>query len=209
MTSKLIVGEALNEIKSRINIVQFIQDEYGVIMREQGKPGHYVTNCIMPNHRDSDPSFTANEDKGLFRCFGCGVAGDVVSLVMRVEGLTFMDAVKRLALHAGVPLNDDDEAMLGMTVRAIVRSLDSYLDAEDVAETLPAGMSTNEFCYAFAERMKSYEKEVASDVEWVDGVYRQLDDLLASEDFVGCTNLWRELARRMKDRKEVLCHEEG
>src|SRR3546814_16148773 len=57
---------------------------------------------LCPFHNEKTPSFTVSEEKGFFHCFGCGAHGDVVGFVMRGEGLSFPEAVERLADQAGL-----------------------------------------------------------------------------------------------------------
>ncbi|MHA1571827.1 MAG: DNA primase [Alphaproteobacteria bacterium] len=57
---------------------------------------------LCPFHAEKSPSFTINDDKGFYHCFGCGAHGDVLSFVMRNEGLPFPEAVERLAAEAGL-----------------------------------------------------------------------------------------------------------
>ena len=59
---------------------------------------------LCPFHNEKTPSFTVNEEKGFFHCFGCGAHGDVIGFVMRDEGLAFPEAVERLAGDAGLAL---------------------------------------------------------------------------------------------------------
>lgn len=57
---------------------------------------------LCPFHNEKTPSFTVNEEKGFFHCFGCGAHGDVVGFEMRAANLSFPEAVERLAAEAGV-----------------------------------------------------------------------------------------------------------
>lgn len=57
---------------------------------------------LCPFHNEKSPSFTVNDDKGFFHCFGCGAHGDVIGFVMRHSGLPFPDAVEQLAAEAGL-----------------------------------------------------------------------------------------------------------
>jgi DNA primase len=59
---------------------------------------------LCPFHDEKTPSFHVTPARQFFHCFGCGVGGDVIDFVMRVEGLTFVDAVERLAGRYGVEL---------------------------------------------------------------------------------------------------------
>ena len=57
---------------------------------------------LCPFHNEKTPSFSVVEDKGFYHCFGCGAHGDVLSFVMQTEGLTFPEAVEKLAAEAGL-----------------------------------------------------------------------------------------------------------
>ncbi len=59
---------------------------------------------LCPFHSEKTPSFTVNDDKGFYHCFGCGAHGDIVSFIMQADGDSFVDAARRLAEEAGVPL---------------------------------------------------------------------------------------------------------
>jgi DNA primase len=63
--------------------------------------GEHVGLC--PFHNEKSPSFTVNEDKGFYHCFGCGAHGDVIDFVQAVEGVEFKEAVQRLVGGAGDP----------------------------------------------------------------------------------------------------------
>ncbi len=59
---------------------------------------------LCPFHSEKDPSFTVDEDKQLYHCFGCGVGGDVFSLIMEKENFTFPEALRYLAEKYRIPL---------------------------------------------------------------------------------------------------------
>ncbi|MBT3306711.1 MAG: DNA primase, partial [Alphaproteobacteria bacterium] len=62
---------------------------------------------LCPFHKEKTPSFTVNEEKGFYHCFGCGEHGSVFDFVMQTEGLTFPEAVERLAGEAGMEIPQD------------------------------------------------------------------------------------------------------
>ena len=70
------------------------------------KPGGQSYKGLCPFHDEHTPSFTVNPVRRRFYCFGCGAGGTVFQFLMQQEGLTFADAVKKLALAANLPLPD-------------------------------------------------------------------------------------------------------
>ena len=93
-----IPEEILTDIRARISIVEVISPH--VALRKAGRS--YTGLC--PFHNESTPSFSVNEEGGFFHCFGCGAGGNVFTFLTRVEGLSFPEAVRRLAVKAGVVL---------------------------------------------------------------------------------------------------------
>ena len=86
----------LDELRARIGLAALI----GRRVRLQRRGREYHGLC--PFHNEKTPSFTVNEEKGFFHCFGCGAHGDALSFVMQSEGLSFPEAVERLAAEAGL-----------------------------------------------------------------------------------------------------------
>jgi len=95
----------LDEIRSRVTLSDVIARRVKLIRRGREHTG------LCPFHNEKTPSFTVNDDKGFFHCFGCGAHGDVIGFVMRTEGLSFPEAVERLAAEAGlqVPVASPEE----------------------------------------------------------------------------------------------------
>ncbi len=86
----------LDELRARVGLAALI----GRRVRLQRKGREHSGLC--PFHNEKTPSFTVNEAKGFYHCFGCGAHGDAFSFVMQTEGLSFQDAVERLAGEAGM-----------------------------------------------------------------------------------------------------------
>jgi DNA primase len=90
--------EFLDELRARVPLAGVIGR--GVRLTKRGR--EHVGLC--PFHNEKTPSFTINEDKGFYHCFGCGAHGDVIGFAMRADGLTFPEAVAKLAAEAGLAL---------------------------------------------------------------------------------------------------------
>lgn len=86
----------LEEIKNRIDIVEFIS-EY-IDLKKTGQ--NYRALC--PFHSEKTPSFFVNPSKQIFHCFGCGKGGDIVNFLMEYEKITFQEALSMLATKAGL-----------------------------------------------------------------------------------------------------------
>jgi DNA primase len=90
------------EIKKRLNIVEVISGYVRLL------PAGANKKALCPFHNEKSPSFTVNEEKQIFHCFGCGKGGDVFTFVQEMEGLGFREALKMLAERAGVELSGGD-----------------------------------------------------------------------------------------------------
>jgi DNA primase catalytic core len=93
----LEVGGFLEElekeaVKKSVDIIALFAS-FGVELSKKGKS--YTGRC--PWHEDSTPSLSVDRDKGLYHCFGCGESGDVVSLVEKMRGVGFREALAYLA----------------------------------------------------------------------------------------------------------------
>lgn len=95
-----ISDEKKNEILENSDIVAIIGDY--VDLKKSGNS--YKGLCHF--HNEKTPSFTVDDRKQLFHCFGCGEGGDVVSFIMHKEGLSYIDSMKYLAKKAGIKLDD-------------------------------------------------------------------------------------------------------
>ena len=70
------------------------------------KKGHEHSG-LCPFHKEKTPSFTVNDDKGFYHCFGCGAHGSAFDFVMETEGLNFREAVEKLAADVGMQVPQD------------------------------------------------------------------------------------------------------
>jgi DNA primase len=94
----------LEEIKSKIDIVEFISDFVNLKKAGQNYKG------LCPFHSEKTPSFIVSPVKQIFHCFGCGSGGDIVSFIMKQENLSFYEALQYLAKKAGIKLTEMEYA---------------------------------------------------------------------------------------------------
>lgn len=88
----------LDELRSRISLTEIVGGRVKLVKKGR----EYLGLC--PFHQEKTPSFTVNESKGFYHCFGCGAHGDIIGFLMQAEGLSFMDAVQKLANKANLPM---------------------------------------------------------------------------------------------------------
>lgn len=95
----------LDELRVRAGVVQVVGKRVKLIKRGKEHTG------LCPFHNEKTPSFTVNEEKGFFHCFGCQEHGSAIDFVMKIDGLSFPEAVERLAGEAGmqIPIDTPEE----------------------------------------------------------------------------------------------------
>ena len=90
--------EILNEVRQANDIVDVIS-QY-VHLKRSGR--NYFGLC--PFHSEKSPSFSVSPDKQIFHCFGCGVGGNVITFISKIEGMNFVETVQSLAERANIQL---------------------------------------------------------------------------------------------------------
>lgn len=89
----------IEAIKARINIYDIVSSY--VKLKRSGT--NYFGLC--PFHSEKTPSFSVNDELGIFKCFGCQESGDVITFVEKIESISFKDAIEKLATMAGIQLS--------------------------------------------------------------------------------------------------------
>ena len=100
---KKIDSDFVERVRFAVNIVDLVGGY--VNLRKRGQ--NYVALC--PFHQEKTPSFSVNESRQIFKCFGCGEGGDAFGFVQKVENLTFPESIRFLAERQGIPLPEAPE----------------------------------------------------------------------------------------------------
>ena len=95
-------NDFLSEIKYRNDLGELASSYMQLKRRGRNLVG------LCPFHGEKTPSFNIYTENGSFYCFGCGVGGDIITFVMKIENLDYMEAVKFLAQRAGMSMPEDD-----------------------------------------------------------------------------------------------------
>ena len=95
-----IPKEKIEEVRERASIVQVINEYVPLTKRGHNHVG------LCPFHSEKSPSFTVNEEKKIFYCFGCNETGNVITFLMKKDGLAFPEAVRALASRYGITINE-------------------------------------------------------------------------------------------------------
>lgn len=98
MPPAVIAQETIDRVRAHTAIVALI----GETVKLQKRGRTHLGLC--PFHKEKTPSFHVNEERGFYHCFGCGAHGDAFRFLMELEGLSFIEAIRRLAERAGITI---------------------------------------------------------------------------------------------------------
>jgi DNA primase len=92
--------ETIDQIKERMDITEVVSDFVSL-----KKKGQNLWACC-PFHNEKSPSFSVSPNKQFFKCFGCGKAGDAITFIEEIEGLSYIDSLKFLAGKYGIEIEE-------------------------------------------------------------------------------------------------------
>ncbi len=98
----VIKPTCINDLKMRVNVVDVVSR-----VATLKKAGNRFKG-LCPFHQEKTPSFHVDPDKGFFKCFGCGKAGDIITFVRETEGLGFTEAIEALGQRFGIVIEYED-----------------------------------------------------------------------------------------------------
>lgn len=95
----------IEEIRDKCDLVEIISAHVAL-----KKSGGKTFKGLCPFHNEKTPSFTVNPERQVWKCFGCGEGGSIFDFIMKVDNLTFPQAVEQLAKKAGVTIERSEQA---------------------------------------------------------------------------------------------------
>jgi DNA primase len=157
----VIKPTCVRDLKLRVNLADVVSRV--VTLR---KAGGSRLKGLCPFHNEKTPSFHVDADKGFYKCFGCGKAGDAITFVRETEQLNFTEAVEALGKRFGVPI-EYEEGSGGPTTEE--RSLrQEIFDLHDVAadhfhQAFKAKDATGDFMRALWTEKRRFTPELADE----------------------------------------------
>ncbi|MCK5539598.1 MAG: DNA primase [Deltaproteobacteria bacterium] len=181
MTSYFFPPEFVSDLRSRVDIVELVGDY--VALTKAG--ANYKGLC--PFHGEKTPSFTVHQGKAIFHCFGCGVGGDVVSFLKRIENLSYPETLVRLAARASIDISSYERRRGSVEAQAKARS-----ERENLVQ-------------AVACAQNFFARQLEANIEGKAGLYLQkrgIDPLQAKTFGLGfAPDSWSALKDEMGRRK--------
>jgi len=107
----LIADETIQQVRDRVDIVDLI----GRFVSLKKSGSNYTGLC--PFHDEKTPSFNVRPERGAFYCFGCREGGDAIAFLVKIENLTFPEAVRTLARELGIEIAESDSRERGVSER--------------------------------------------------------------------------------------------
>ena len=164
----------IDEIKLSNDIVDIIS-QY-VILKRSGR--NFLGLC--PFHKEKSPSFSVSPDKQIFHCFGCGIGGDVITFICKIENVNYKEAIEILAEKAGIPLPTLDS---GRSTKIEILKQKVYEINDIVANFYHQNLYTQT-----AKKAQEYVKK------------RKLDNKTLKKFMIGYANGGNEVYRLLKEK---------
>lgn len=102
----MIPEDVIARVRESVDLVELVREQVPQLKRA-GR--NWRARC--PFHQERTPSFNVNPDMGVYKCFGCGAGGDAFKFLMQTEGLSYPEAIRKLADRVGIAIPDDAPAV--------------------------------------------------------------------------------------------------
>jgi len=188
--------ELIDEIRNKNDIVDIVS-QY-VVLKRSGRS--FFGLC--PFHKEKSPSFSVSPDKQIFHCFGCGVGGNVIHFVSKIENLNFRETIEMLAEKSGTELptleNEADNKVL--LLKSKVYEI-NQITAEFYHQNLykPSAKPAQEY----VKKRKLDNNTLKEFLIGYSGTYNELYTLLKSKGFSEEEILASSLVNKTQDGKFI------
>ncbi len=144
----------VDEIKEKLNIVDVVQ-EYVPSLKRSGR--NFFGLC--PFHQEKTPSFSVNPELNIFKCFGCGEGGDILTFIEKIEGVDFSKALELAAKKAGVTLKKFDTPQARKFREKKQRALEAHRLAAEYYHYILTEHETGKVGLSYATKARKIEIE--------------------------------------------------
>ncbi|HTB80121.1 MAG TPA: DNA primase [Opitutaceae bacterium] len=154
-----IKPSCVRDLKNRVNLVDVVSR-----VATPKKVGARW-RALCPFHNEKTPSFYVDADKGFYKCFGCGKAGDAITFVRETEQLTFTEAVEALGQRFGVPIEYEEGTGPSREERSLRQELFDLheLAADYFREAFLGQSATGDFMRAYWTDKRRFPLELAEE----------------------------------------------
>lgn len=155
----LVKPSCVHEIRARVNIVDVISRS--VTLKKAGSR----FKGLCPFHQEKSPSFHVNPDMGVYKCFGCGKSGDLITFIRETEGLNFIETVETLGQRFNVPIEYEAGAGPTREERSLRQELFELHDiaAQHYYEAFSANDETGNWMRNYWENERRFDLELAKE----------------------------------------------
>ncbi len=180
-TMPLVKPTCVRDLRTRVNIVDVISRS--VTLKKAGSR----FKGLCPFHQEKSPSFHVNPDMGVYKCFGCGKSGDLITFVRETEGLNFVEAIEALGQRFNVPIEYEEGAGPSREERSLRQEIFELHDiaAQRFHEAFHAKDDTGNWMREYWVKNRRFTPELADDfkIGAADGFGSDLGALLLKKGF--------------------------
>src|SRR5580704_14362825 len=156
----VIKPTCVRELKLRVNLADVVSRVVSL-----KKAGGSRLKGLCPFHNEKTPSFNVDADKGFYKCFGCGKAGDAISFVRETEQLSFTEAVEALGQRYGVAIEYEEGSGPSREERSLRQEL---FDLHDTAaghfhDSFRAAGAAGDFMRAYWTKERRFDSALAEE----------------------------------------------
>lgn len=155
----LVKPSCVRELRARVNLVDVISRS--VTLKKAGSR----FKGLCPFHQEKSPSFHVNPDMGVYKCFGCGKSGDLITFVRETEGLNFIETVEALGQRFNVPIEYESGSGPTREERSLRQELFELHDlaAHHYHEAFLAADHTGDWMRHYWEQERTFPIELAEE----------------------------------------------